>query len=723
MKTAYFFSCFPQLSTTFLQREVRAVQALGLNPLLIANRPPKPTGFHPDDIDLFKATYYLNPIHPWCYLKANLKVFFKWPNRYKKGIKLAFSLKDKNFPKIRLINIARLAGAAVLADYLIKREIDHVHVHFAFGAAGLAIFLKVLSNISYSLSIHGSDVLLPRPLTGEKLSRARFIVSNCQFHVHNLKRRFSFLDNKQFYVTRLGINMHTGLWKRVIPCQTDLRLRILNVARLEPVKNHCVLIRACALLKEKNVNFHCRIVGDGSMQSDLEELVEKFNLTDSIEFMGPKYEQEVAALFEWAHVFVLSSLSEGTPMTVIEAMAKARPVIVPDITALPEMIVSGQTGYLFTKDSYKELADRLTELAQHSDFAEKLNQLGYYGRAHAERLFDIRRNSKQLLNIFRKEKLTSDFKDRIQMITNKSNITKFKMPKNNNTRLSVAIVTFNRSQLLRNSLFRIKQQTHLPDEVIVIDNASTDNTRKIAEYFMEFLPVKYVYWQERGVNAARNCAITNCTGDILVFTDDDAEAEPNWLQEICIMFQKHPDATAVVGVKENLFPENFTASLIQFTKRDLSMARDRDGEIVISPTLVDTCNLAVKTAVICEKGLLFNTTYLKGGDRDFGHQMFELGLKVVFCEKAIVRHYWPKSIISYFRLRYSSGIVKALLQQRADNAGLSLSTKRWSPARIALFAWDRASSFSVIHRIAFLLLIVLGQIVNKIAYLNEKRNL
>lgn len=72
-----------------------------------------------------------------------------------------------------------LAGAAVLAEHLVKNQVVHVHVHFAFGAASVAIFLEVLTGITYSLSIHGSDVLLPRPLTEKKLKQAKFIVSKC----------------------------------------------------------------------------------------------------------------------------------------------------------------------------------------------------------------------------------------------------------------------------------------------------------------------------------------------------------------------------------------------------------------------------------------------------------------------------------------------------------------------------------------------------------------
>jgi len=403
MKIAYFNSCFPKLSETFIQREVRAIRAQGLHPIIVSNRPPKSYEFHPDDKKFIQETFYLKPIQLWPYVRSNLKLFFKSPVKYLNTLKLALFLKDDDFPLIRYRNIARLAGAAVLADHLLKKNVSHVHVHFAYGAAGVAIFLEKLTGISYSLSIHGSDVLLRQPLIREKLARAQFIRSNCKFHEDNLKSKFPSLRQKRFHVVRLGIDLDSGRWSKAKPCQSGRPLRILNVARLIPVKGHAILIKACALLKNRGVAFHCRIVGDGASRKELEMQISRLNLNDSIELMGAKYETQVAEFFEWSHIFVLSSLSEGTPMTVIEAMAKARPVIVPDTTALPEMVVHGKTGYLFKRGSSEELAEQLYGLAQRPDLTQIINKLGMAGRKRAENLFNRTDNSKKLLNVFTKE--------------------------------------------------------------------------------------------------------------------------------------------------------------------------------------------------------------------------------------------------------------------------------------------------------------------------------
>jgi glycosyltransferase involved in cell wall biosynthesis len=405
MKIAYFFSSFPQVSTTFLQREVRALRREGINPVLVANRSPDQSGYHPSDIDLRDETFYLASVRPQIYLTANCKRLFKSPIRYLKGIMLAFSLRDKEFPRILFRNITRLAGAAVLADFCEQNRVSHVHVHFAFGAAGVAIFLDAISKISYSISIHGSDVLLPQPLTEEKLKRARFIISNCRFHIQNLIERYPSLNKQRFHTVYLGIDTDSRLWSKQAAIPKDGKLHILNVAMLKPVKGQDILICACAHLKEKGIKFECRIVGEGPQRNVLESLIDQLNLYDSVFLLGVRYEEEVAELFDWAHLMVLSSLSEGTPMAIIEAMMKSRPVIAPRITAIPEMIVEGETGSMFTKSDPNDLADKL------SIFADRPNlvaTMGKEGRKRAELLFDLQRNAEKLAILFRQNACTEN---------------------------------------------------------------------------------------------------------------------------------------------------------------------------------------------------------------------------------------------------------------------------------------------------------------------------
>jgi glycosyltransferase involved in cell wall biosynthesis len=396
---AYYFSTFPALTTTFAQHQVRATGKLGLSFILVANRRPGPGDFHPQDDDLRQQTFYLTPVQPWTYLKANLRAWRRWPRRYARTLPLAFRLQD-HFPRQTLKNLVHLAGAAVLAEHLLARRVPHVHVHFAYGAAEVALFLEALGGVPYSLSIHGSDVLLDNPLLEEKLRRARFIISNCHFHVENLRQRFPSLAQQRFYVVPGGLDLQAPAWSKPEPPGADLPLRMLHIGRLVPVKAQEVLIQALARLRDQGREFRCRIVGDGPRRAELQALIESLHLQDRIQLLGACFEEEVARLYDWSQVLVLSSRSEGTPMVIMEAMAKARAVIAPRLTAIPEMVAEGRTGYLFRPGDPRDLAHRLARLL---DQPQDLVRLGLEGRRQALELFDLYRNARKLMAVFARE--------------------------------------------------------------------------------------------------------------------------------------------------------------------------------------------------------------------------------------------------------------------------------------------------------------------------------
>lgn len=398
-KLAYLFSTFPALSTTLTQHQVRGTERLGLTTLLAATRPPAPDGYHPEDAEFLARTAYLTPVRPLDYLAANLGQLARGPADYWRAVSLALRLNDR-FPHQRLTNLAHVAGAARLARVMNGSEVAHVHVNFAFGAAGVAMFLKKMTGLDYSITIHGSDVLLPRPLTEEKLSRAKFVVSNCLFHVANLRRRYPVLVGQKFYVVRGGVDTRSGPWSKPGPPPGQGPLKILTVARLHPVKALDGLIRACGLLRDRGVDFVCRLVGDGPERAKLTELTARLDLTDRVKLTGAQYQDQVIDHYDWADVVALSSQSEGTPMTIIEAMAKARPVIAPAITALPEMVIHDRTGFLTEPDSAEDLAAKLAKLAGRPKL---IARLGRAGRKRAEEMFDLEQNARRLMAVFAAE--------------------------------------------------------------------------------------------------------------------------------------------------------------------------------------------------------------------------------------------------------------------------------------------------------------------------------
>lgn len=131
----------------------------------------------------------------------------------------------------------------------------------------------------------------------------------------------------------------------------------IHVARLSPIKDQSTLIQAFAILREQSSqSWRLLIVGDGPLRADLELLVTRLGLTQDVEFLGER--RDIAPLMQQSRVFVMSSLAEGIPMTVLEAMACGLPVVATAVGGLPELILS-QQGRLVEPSSPQALADAM----------------------------------------------------------------------------------------------------------------------------------------------------------------------------------------------------------------------------------------------------------------------------------------------------------------------------------------------------------------------------
>lgn len=113
--------------------------------------------------------------------------------------------------------------------------------------------------------------------------------------------------------------------------------------------------------------------------------------------------------------------------------------------------------------------------------------------------------------------------------------------------ISVAVITFNRAEWLKDALSSLTRQTRPPDEVVVVDNGSKDHTKDVVLSFSDRLNIKYVSEPVRGIPHARNTAIKNATGDIIASIDDDCVADDDWLKNVEIPFIKDPSIGVVGG--------------------------------------------------------------------------------------------------------------------------------------------------------------------------------
>jgi glycosyltransferase involved in cell wall biosynthesis len=159
------------------------------------------------------------------------------------------------------------------------------------------------------------------------------------------------------------------------------RPRVVCVARLLHGKRHAVILQALAQLRADGIEFECELVGDGPWLPALRELTSELGLYDCVVFAGTQPAPQVRERLAAAHVFVLASIWEALPGSVLEAMAAGLPLVGTNVNGIRELVVDGETGMLVPPEDPGGLAAALGALLGDP---KQRRVMGRRGRERAE---------------------------------------------------------------------------------------------------------------------------------------------------------------------------------------------------------------------------------------------------------------------------------------------------------------------------------------------------
>jgi len=168
-----------------------------------------------------------------------------------------------------------------------------------------------------------------------------------------------------------------------------------NIARLAPVKDHFTLVKAFAIARKSHPNMRLLIVGDGPKRSKLEKLISEMNLSQEVMLLG--FRRDIKELLSILDVFVLSSISEGTSITILEAMASGKPVIATNVGGNSRIVIDGKTGFLVPPKQPVLLARKISELIENPKIAKKM---GLHGRKVVQTNFSVERMTKKYVSLY-----------------------------------------------------------------------------------------------------------------------------------------------------------------------------------------------------------------------------------------------------------------------------------------------------------------------------------
>ena len=166
---------------------------------------------------------------------------------------------------------------------------------------------------------------------------------------------------------------------------------VLTVARLSKRKGNGYLIEAATMVPEAIFLF----AGDGTEWTNLENQARELNIAERVVFLGQR--NDIPELLNACDLFVLPSLQEGLPLSILEAMAASKPVIASDIEGVNEIIINGQNGFLVPPANASALAEKINLVLSDKPLAKRISAKG---KEHVTREFSTERMVAGVTNIY-----------------------------------------------------------------------------------------------------------------------------------------------------------------------------------------------------------------------------------------------------------------------------------------------------------------------------------
>ncbi|MCP5144502.1 MAG: glycosyltransferase [Gammaproteobacteria bacterium] len=420
MKIAYILKGYPRLSESFIANEVRLLGQMGMDLQLFSIK----KGDAMASSDDLPPAHYLPAVSSLsgtgllAWLKQNLPTYREdqrfWlrhnPARYLSALgfalKSAMKYRNQGGGLIKKTFIKEFLFATHIAREIIQRGgVEHLHAHFCHDATMVAWMVSRLTGIPFSFTAHAKDIyqegMNPKDLLQRKLSAASFAVTCTQTNVTFLKDRCTQPDK----VHGIYHGLNTGMFKPRDVCAAIRPVaRLVAVGRMVEKKGFIYLIEACGLLRDRGIPFALDIIGEqGDQTTLLEFAIRKHALTDHIRLLSPMPQANLVGIYRESDVFVLPCVvvadgdRDGIPNVMAEAMACGLPVVVTDVSGIPEIVNNGRNGVIVPPRDSAALADAIADLIAHP---EKGVSLGSAARASIETVFDASRTHESLKSLF-----------------------------------------------------------------------------------------------------------------------------------------------------------------------------------------------------------------------------------------------------------------------------------------------------------------------------------
>jgi glycosyltransferase involved in cell wall biosynthesis len=290
--------------------------------------------------------------------------------------------------------------AARVARILLREDCRHLHVHFAHIPTDIAMYAAGISAVPFSFTAHANDLFERGWLLEKKVQRARFAVTISEYNRQLIKKRGG--AEHKIHVIRCGVD-HMAFAARSSRAENPIP-KIGTLSRLVEKKGIDDLIRACKILRDRNIAFRFEIAGDGPLLAELQQLADDGDLSAQVHFKGPLSHAQVPQWLQSLDVFALACKKDrngdmdGIPVVLMEAMLAGIPVISTRISGIPELIEDGRSGLLAEPASSEHLAGAIARLLSDETLYSDLRKNAI---AMVQTEFDLSNNVARLNELFK----------------------------------------------------------------------------------------------------------------------------------------------------------------------------------------------------------------------------------------------------------------------------------------------------------------------------------
>lgn len=403
-RVAYLTGRYPDISHTFILREVAALRTLGtpVDTYSIWRTDPERL-LSEADREEDARTYTALPLPVPALLLAHLHALVRAPRAYFSLLGAAFSVAVPGI-RGRALGLTWFAEAVLFWHRMRARGTTHVHAHLQGTAPTVALLIARFGRAAggprtWSLTVHGPTDFynVDRERLPLKVREATFVVAISDFARSQLMGQVEVEHHDKIEIVHCGVDPdHFAPTDR--PASAG-PLRLLVVARLAPVKGHAVLLQAMHELVSEGIDVRLTVIGDGPIREDLSRLVGELGLDDRVALLGSVGQDDILAHFEEADVFCLPSFAEGVPVVLMEAMALGKPVVASQIMGVGELVEDGVNGLLTRPGRADLVAAALRRL--HGDPGMR-RRLGEAGREKVRAEFTSELAARQLAEHFRR---------------------------------------------------------------------------------------------------------------------------------------------------------------------------------------------------------------------------------------------------------------------------------------------------------------------------------